>query len=530
VIIFSKSLHPGVLYNQHQQAIRRAEAEEILFELSQSDQASFNGNILVDAMWDNPNYWIRYALLRSAIGLSSGREVGVLGPYRAHYCRKTLNRLCIRNRLKITDFYGNVKAHRQEAEHLLASTRRPDDILDWQLPDEVPADLIYDGILKRQRTACVDLHDPKLLDYVTEALSAIRASQCLLKTDDFQLIVLSHGINFQLGSLAWIALKYNIPVILLYGDFGVSRFARLSKPMEIYDWTNRPTGVDILALSPERSQSLAEVGLAYLKKRLAGQTGDLGAQFAYKRPQERIDRNSLRTRFGWESSKPIIAVYASTWFDLPHAVGMTHFRDILDWIEATVGMAVQNTSVNWLFKAHPCDDWYGGITLKDLMPKISCSHIRLADKTWSGSALIDNVDGLVTYHGTAGLEFASMGKPVLLADRGYYHDVGFAKWPKSRREYLDALASEWWKGLDLEEVSRRSRIFAGWYFGRPAWQGNFLLEDDSAQWTIYEKVPNLISENEEVISREIKTIREWFHSGHPHYHTFKMSQSDQFIP
>lgn len=529
MITFSKSLHPRVLYIQHKQAIWRAKAEKILSKLSRSDQPLFHGNILVDGMWDNPNYWIRYALLRSALGLSSAKELGVLGPYRAHYCRKTLNRFGIQNIIKITDFYADMESHYKDAEHLLAITKRPDDILNWKLPDDVPADLIYDGILKRQQTACVNLHDPKLIDYITEALSAIRASQRLLKTYNFQLIVLSHGINFQLGSLTSIALKKDIPVILLYGDFGVFRFARLSKPTEIYDWTNRPTGADITTLSSERSRSLAEVGLAYLKRRLAGQTGDLGAQFAYRRPQERIDRISLRARFGWDASKPIIAVYASTWFDLPHAVGMTHFRDILDWVEATVEVAVQNTSVNWLFKAHPCDDWYGGNTLRDLMPRISCSHIQLADKTWNGSALIDCMDGLVTYHGTAGIEFASMGKPVLLADRGYYHDIGFAKWPKSRQEYLDALASDWWKDLDLEESSRRARIFAGWYFGRPAWQGNFLLEDDSAQGRIYENVPNLISENEEVISKEIRTIREWFGCGHPHYHTFKMSQSGQFI-
>jgi hypothetical protein len=142
---------------------------------------------------------------------------------------------------------------------------------------------------------------------------------------------------------------------------------------------------------------------------------------------------------------------------------------------------------------------------------------------------MDCVDGLVTYHGTAGIEFAAMGKPVLLADKGWYHDVGFAKWPKSRQEYLDALASEWWKDMDLRETSRKAQIFAGWYFCRPAWQGDFLLDDDSTQWAIYEKIPTLIKENTDVILREINTIREWFNSGHPHYHTYKMTRSDEFI-
>jgi hypothetical protein len=507
----------------------RAKTERMLSALSTSNEGEFHGNVLVDATWDNPNYWIRYALLRSALGLSHGKEIGMLGPFRAPYCRKTLQRFGIEDMVKVTDLCGDKALRQKEAEGLLSSTRRPDHILQWKLPEGVPADIVYDGILKRQRRASVDLEDPHLVGYVTEALAAIEASRRLVESQPYDLMILSHGINFQLGSLAWIALSKGIPVILLYGDFGVSRFAKLSRVAEFYDWTNRPTGDDIAALSAEQSRAMAEAGMAYLKKRFVGQTGDLGATFAYKRPQEIVDRFSLRARLGWDSSKPVIAVYASTWFDLPHALGMTHFRDVLDWVVATVERAVRNPRVNWLFKAHPCDDWYGGITLKDLMPKISCSHIRLADKAWNGSAMIECLDGLVTYHGTAGIEFAAMGKPVLLADRGWYHDVGCAKWPKSRQEYLDALASEWWTELDLHKTARVAQIFAGWYFGRPEWQRDFLLEDDSMQWAIYEKIPDLIERNRNVISKEIETIREWYRSGHPHYHAFKMVQSDRWI-
>ena len=38
--------------------------------------------------------------------------------------------------------------------------------------------------------------------------------------------------------------------------------------------------------------------------------------------------------------------------------------------------------------------------------------------------MIENADALVTYHGTSALEYASLGKPVMVADRGWYHDFG----------------------------------------------------------------------------------------------------------
>lgn len=523
-----RRLDPRILYEEHKYYRWREQSEAALINLSLTNTASYDGAVLVDATWDNPNYWIRYALVRSALGLVASQEIGVVGPHRSGFCSATLKRFGVREIHQVSDLYGDLNARREQAGRLLASTKEPGDILHWKLPEGVPADIVYDGILKRQRAASVDLRDPELLDYVAEALGSINASQRLVDIPGLRLVVLSHSINFQYGSLAWIALRRNIPVVVLYGDFGMLRFARLSNPADIYNTMNRPTSADIAVLSPVRADAMASIGSAYLAKRRRGQTNDLGGRYAYQRRQGVIDRAALAAKFGWNPQKPIISIYAANWFDMPHNYGMTHFRDFLDWLQATVSVATSHVHINWLFKAHPCDDWYGGVTISDFMPDAFRDHIRLADKTWNGSALMDCVDGLVTYHGTAGIEFAAAGKPVLLADRGWYHDVGFAKWPKSRQEYLDALASEWWSNMNLEETSHRAQIFAGWYFARPAWQDNFVLDDDSAQWTIYGKIPAMIERSPSEIAQEIQTIRDWFKSGHPHYHTYKMRLADEY--
>jgi hypothetical protein len=529
IAAIGRRITPGALYQQHQQAIWRAKAEELFCEVSKSSENQFEGDVLVDAMWDNPNYWIRYSLFRSALGLNTAREIGLLGPYRAKECRGSLKRFGIHEIVRIGDYYGDMRKHRHQAERLLAQTRTPDDILQWQLPEDIPPDIIYDGILKRQRMASVNLKDPHLIEYLTEALTCIATSQRLLESYNFQLIAASHVINFQHGSLGWLALRRGMPVVLLFGLYGVLRFAKLSEPNHIHEFWNRPTTDDLLALRPGQAESLRRIGRRYLEKRVGGQTNDPGAQYAFQMRQGIIDRVSLAKEFGWDPKKPIIAVYTSSWYDMPHGYGMSHFRDFQDWILATFEAAAKNQRVNWLLKPHPFDDWYGGITLQDLIPQQSYPHIRLTDKTWSGSALVDIIDGLVTYHGTAGIEFAAIGKPVLIADVGPYHDFGFAKWPHSRQEYIDALASDWWEEIDLQEAARRAQIFAGWYFCRPAWQGDFLLDDDSTQWAIYRKIPNLLAENEEAIFKEINMIRDWFYSGHPHYHTYKMGRSDEFI-
>ena len=48
-------------------------------------------NVLVDGLWDNPNYWFRYALIRKSLGLSNWSNTGLLGKYSRTMFEKLLN-------------------------------------------------------------------------------------------------------------------------------------------------------------------------------------------------------------------------------------------------------------------------------------------------------------------------------------------------------------------------------------------------------------------------------------------------------
>jgi hypothetical protein len=524
----ARVLSPRTLYRAYDQARSRRQGESILADFMADAETRFKGAVLVDGMWDNPNYWIRYALFRAAVGSAGGREIGVLGAYRAAEGRRTMERFGIPRAVQVLDLRGDMTVHQREARELLARTATPLDILCWRLPHGVPADFVYDGILKRQRAASVDLGDGRLVGYVAEALASIAAAETLLDQDRIELVLLSHAVNFQFAALAWIAVRRGIPVVLLYGNYGVPRFVKLMEPSDLYDTTDRPRAVDLASISEARRQQLAGVGSAYLGKRRDGRTDDMGARYAFQKASAHVSRAALVEKFGWDPDRPVIGVYASNWFDFPHPCGMTHFRDFLDWTEATLSVAQRQRRVNWLFKAHPCDQWYGGVTLADIMPRLGAgSHVQLAPIDWNGSAVLDAMDAVVTYHGTVGIEAAAAGKPVLVADRGWYHDAGFVTWPRSREEYLEMLTADWWKAADLHATRHRAQMFAGWYFGRPAWQRGLVLEDDTVQGAIYAQIPRLFTDNREALRRELDTLRAWFGSDSRHYHTFKMSLAEE---
>jgi hypothetical protein len=502
-----------------------ADTKWVMAALTQQRAEPLAQAILFDGSFDNPNYFFRYSLLRAALGLNEAREIGLTGPYSVATCSGTMRRLGLST---ITAFGGErTSASRRDARRLLAKARRPDDVLAWNLPANFPAATLYDHVLKRQRKASIDLSDPMTEDYVADVLSAITSAERHLDTYRPDLLLLSHTVTPLGASLAWVAAQRRIPSITMFGIYGLPRYWRIDEPSDFWDCMDRPSGRDIESLNPAKAEALANIGKTYLERRLSGHTNDLGSQFAFAQGTT-PDRKALADLFGWTEDRPVIAVYSSNWFDYPHAMGMNRFRDFLDWILATKQAAIESKHAYWLFRAHPVDQWYGGVTLKDVLPATMAHHVRLAPMEWSGTAVTRMADALVTYHGTAGIEYAALGKPVLVADRGWYHDCGFVTFPNSREEYLSMLVSNWWDATSPSAVARRANIFAGWYFCAPSWQNGLVMEDDSRQGNLYAGIIQRIQDCPEAIGQEISTIRNWFLSGERLYHTYKMRLAESY--
>ncbi|NJO53462.1 MAG: hypothetical protein HC829_00265 [Bacteroidales bacterium] len=509
-------------------AERRRCCDLMLDGFARGSRARFAGRVLVDGMWDNPNYWLRYSLLRAALGLASGEEAGLVGEYRNRQVRATFDAFGIRNVLSFpaVPVGSDVVAR---AETLVRATRSAEDVLSWDLPGEVHPAIVYDGILKRQRLASLDVGRADFRAAVVDALGAIERTRRILDEGRFDLVVISHPLNFHWGSLAWQALSRGIPVALIFGLFGVLRFVHMKVPADLFKFYDRPTREEIDELAPSTAQALAAVGRQYLAGRLAGKADDLASVFAFQRNRDAVDRAEICRAFGWTPDKPIVGFYASNWFDWPHQLGMTQFRDFLDWTQASFAVAKRNTDVNWLFKPHPAEAWFGGVALSDLLAAEGAApHIGIVPKGWNNTGVMGALDALVTYHGTAGVEFAALGKPVLVPDRGKYDDCGFVRVAASRDDYLALLGRRWWSDMDLRDAQRRAEIFAGWWFCAPEWQAGFILGDDSRQDALYDTVPELLSANAEAVAREVEELAGWWRSGHLYYHTTKMARADRF--
>jgi hypothetical protein len=506
--------------------VRRAGLERLAALSRAGGRDAAYGRVLVDGTWDNANYWYRYALLRNALGLHAAEETGLIGRWRRQAASRAFRSFDIRAQ-HLPPSHQPAAKHIAAAREMLRGVNVPGDIARLAFPDDFPWEVFYDGVLKRQLRGSVDVRDPALAHYLAEQLAAIENARHVIEAGRYDFVVLSHCINFELGALAWLAVRMGVPVVVLYGDFGHQRFMKIRDRRDFFDFVNRPALQDFEGMPEGFRRILRERGTAYFERRFVGASGDLGARFAHRADAMAIDRNAIAARMGWDVARPIVCVYASNWFDFPHSCEIRHFLDFQDWIEATLEIARNAPQFNWLFKAHPCDTWYAqpkGPTLAQLVRAVDFAHVGMVPNDWGSLDLMRAIDGAVTYLGTIGAEMAALGRPVLVADDGWYGRNGFVRRPESRADYLRLLREPWWLDHESEVASARALEFAGAYFCAPAWQRGLVLEDDSGQDSIFRGTRAFIDGNGAELAREIGMIRDWMAAPDQHFHTYKILQ------
>ncbi len=511
---------------------RRASTDEYIADFSRGTPPAspipLDGAVLVDAMWDNASHWLRYALLRRALGLTQHQEIGLIGRYSVRQVKATLRRFGI-ERFEHFEPTGTAKRHSQETpQPLPRDLRSAEDVLAQKWPADIPSSLIYDEILRKQKGGLVDVTHPRFAQHVLHVHDCVAAATMLFDREQIGLVVLSHVFTFEHAALAWVAKARGIPVVIMQGAFGTLRLVRLQDDADYFRYSNAPMPADLDALTDDQRERLRIAGRNYIAQRCAGRGEDIGAAYAFNRPKAQISRAELCRRFEWPVERPIITIYASKWFDTPHACGMSNFRDFLDWTNLTLRVATERPDVSWLLKPHPVDTWYGGLTLRDVIPEARSGNMRIADDSWNAREVMTAVDGLVTMHGTAGIEYALSGKPVLCADHGWYSQFGFAHVAESRGRYEDLLQQRWWEDHDPTATEARAALFAGLYYGIPTWQAGLVLPDDIAQDSICGLVQPLLGDNTAAVREELVTIRNWFEAGHVAYHPFKMLAADEY--
>ena len=520
-------------YDQIQVSHKRKYVEEKLNDLSKKNINHKNlkkyKKCLIDATFDGPNYWFRLGILRAAFD-NPFLEYAVVGRFNKSKIRKTLNNFGITKIFYIGTNKLVEKKYHKEAENIFYSLSSAEDLLNLKLPYEAPTIDLYDSLLKFQRNSTLNIKDKSLIKYISRYLKDLDTAKNIIDNLKPDLAILSHTTSGRInnGVLTWHLTRNNIPIIVPSGSFGNFAHYKVNEYEDHFNHVNKPSKNDMQIEDKEKLEKLRVLGADYIRRRLLGQAKDLGAELAFPKNSEKIDKSIICQQFSWDQNKPLIAVFASIWFDNPHTFGMTQFIDFNDWLNFTFKAASKNKNFNWIFKPHPSEDWYGGTKMRDLLPKQIPNHIKISKKNWNGLDFRNSIDGVVTLHGTIGIEMTSFGKPVLVATKGWYGDHGFVKLCETKKNYEKSLNSNWWLDEDIEKNKKLSNIFAGYYFCIPKEDNSIYLDNDSNQFKLYESHMNLLNNKKYLINKEINTMKEWIKSDSKHYHIYKMRNSQDY--
>ena len=130
--------------------------------------------VLVDFMWDNANYYIRYSLFRSALGLDKAKEFGLIGEFSRDKCKKAIDLFEFDETLDYKRFSRIRQCHYAHASSILSNVLSNNQLLDISLPEGFPASYFYDFILLQQRTSSVQVKDPNIKYYLAKLLATIQ--------------------------------------------------------------------------------------------------------------------------------------------------------------------------------------------------------------------------------------------------------------------------------------------------------------------------------------------------------------------
>lgn len=165
-----------------------------------------------------------------------------------------------------------------------------------------------------------------------------------------------------------------------------------------------------------------------------------------------VSREEGRALLGLTGERKSVVVFSHILYDAMFHYGDELFQDYATWLIETVKVAIENPGVDWFIKLHPSNLWRGEfqsmlggkyeeekIIARHIGALPAHVHLVYADTPINPFGWYQIADYGISVRGTAGLEMACFGKPVITAGTGRYEGKGFTIDPRSVDEYRSIL-------------------------------------------------------------------------------------------
>ncbi|WP_295407600.1 methyltransferase domain-containing protein [uncultured Thiocystis sp.] len=402
--------------------------------------------ILVELLVGHPGYFIANAVLAKYLQLIHGCAIKAILPD-----RKNAYLHALAASYGITDYYyeedlGRFITHSQQEsmyrtlQHSGSDLRKA--LLEININGIRVGDLIYDMYLRNTGNVTVETLDDRLLETAISAIGYYQLYDGIFCENNVIATAVGHTVYTRFGILARVSVAHGAPV---YAKKPAPLLVRQYRKIE--EFPEHETTFDASEFAyvwnTRREQALAK-GRTHMADQLnseassAGKNG-MGRWYseAYGKDRQIYTRERFCEVTGIDDAKPIVILFSHCMPDAPHCFPSSLFDDYYQWLVQTLAYVANRPQVNWIVKPHPDDKYYHSkISAEQVYASFAHHpHIALAPSDLNNRSLFEFAQAIVTVTGTAGLEFASQGVPVILAGKGLYSGHGFTHEPETLDAY-----------------------------------------------------------------------------------------------
>lgn len=304
-------------------------------------------------------------------------------------------------------------------------------------------------------------------EYAYSALVTAEASRKVFDKFQPMRVFMSHGTYVDWGPALHTALDRGIPVTGWKASYLTSRFffrhVEEGKRIDFHKLSDRAWDKRRhTPLTVDEEESLRQ----FLERRYHHHVS-----FDMKKMQKYTgDVERFRAKYQLEEGKPVWGIMAHINWDSVSDYSPMAYPSFDEWIVDTMKHISKLTDVQWLVKIHPIeayDNPAAGVQrlIETHFPNLP-PHVRMipAEEEISPLEFFQLVDGGITVYGTAGLELALQGKPVVLAGEAHYGGKGFTYEGLDIETYRSLLARVHDLPLLTEDQTRLARAYAYSYF------------------------------------------------------------------
>jgi hypothetical protein len=318
--------------------------------------------------------------------------------------------------------------------------RTPQDILNFRVDGIKFGDIIYDNTLVRGY-ATVRKVDREVFLVLRNFFLHRHIINDLIKRYRLDCFVVAHTIGMFGGTFSRYLLKHEIEVFNRVGSHEIL-VQKYRTSADIGFYPAKPEWHHFEHMMHLPDDVVLPMANAYLDERHNQRVSHIAVELAFNKNKRFFEhREDFCLATGLDPNKKTAFVMLHAFNDHPHShfARPLAFQDYFEWFEQTLQIAQTVDSVNWVFKEHPAAGLYPvkHLDLHAIFAKVSNPNIVFldADADFNGLSIRFLADVIVTCLGTAGMEYACVGIPCLLAGESPYSGFGFTLEPDTAEEY-----------------------------------------------------------------------------------------------